>query len=84
MSGASGRQRVSTGAFDSLSMLAPDLEIAAAFERVAGPLLEAAYSSRQQQIALAGARELLLPRLVTGQLDISDVDLGALESAAAA
>ena len=28
--------------------------------------------------SLARTRDLLLPRLVTGRLDISDIDLGAL------
>jgi type I restriction enzyme S subunit len=36
----------------------------------------------EQQIrALAATRDLLLPRLVTGQLDISDIDLGVLTPA---
>ena len=35
----------------------------------------------QQNRALAATRDLLLPRLVSGQLDISDVDLGVLTPA---
>jgi hypothetical protein len=41
-------------------------------------MLEAVFKLKTQSRALATTRDLLLPRLVTGQLDISDVDLGDL------
>jgi len=37
-----------------------------------------------QSEALIATRDLLLPRLVTGRLEISDIDLGALLPAEAA
>lgn len=78
MSGADGRQRVASEAFDTLQLVEPSAEISDAFERVVGPLLESAYAVAVQNRALARTRDLLLPRLVTGRLDISDVDLGGL------
>jgi type I restriction enzyme S subunit len=78
MSGASGRQRVSNDCFESLLMAAPDPAVALRFDGVVGPMLEAVLGYRVQNEQLAGTRDLLLPRLVTGRLDISDVDLGDL------
>ena len=41
-------------------------------------LVLAAAGLRATSDSLAATRDLLLPRLVTGRLDISDVDLGVL------
>jgi len=78
MSGASGRQRVASNAFDALELVEPSAEVAAAFERCVGPLLDEGFALASQDRALARTRDLLLPRLVTGRLDISDIDLGDL------
>lgn len=84
MSGATGRQRVAADAFDSLELVEPPPVIAADFELRAGPLLDEAFERARQSRALARTRDLLLPRLVTGRLDISDIDLGGLLAAQAA
>lgn len=81
MSGASGRQRVSLSSFDSLELIEPPPGVADAFERKAGPMLDTVFQLARHNVALAALRDLLLPRLVTGQLDISDIDLGDLISA---
>jgi type I restriction enzyme S subunit len=78
MSGSSGRQRVSVDSFASLQIYEPSPEMARRFERVAGPMLEHVYVLAAQNRRLAAARNLLLPRLIGGRLDVSDVDLGAL------
>jgi len=48
------------------------------FDALAKPALRQATELRRANSALAATRDLLLPRLVTGRLDISDVDLGGL------
>jgi type I restriction enzyme S subunit len=78
MSGATGRQRVATNAFDSLELIEPPPAIGDYFEMHAAPLLDEGFALACQSRALARARDLLLPRLVTGRLDISDVHLGDL------
>lgn len=78
MSGASGRQRVSIDAFRSLELVEPPVEVAKMFENRVGPLLDEAYLRERQSRSLARTRDLMLPRLVTGRLDISDVELGDL------
>ncbi len=78
MSGASGRQRIASNCFDTLSLVEPEASIADRFEAAASPMLEEVFARRVQSRALAATRDLLLPRLVTGRLDISAVDLGDL------
>lgn len=56
----------------------PDSALLCAFDAVAEPALRMAALLRRQNRALSATRDLLLPRLVTGRLDISDIDLGDL------
>lgn len=78
MSGATGRQRVATDCFDSLKLAEPPHELASRFEDSAGPMLDQVFALARLNRRLARTRDLLLPRLVTGRLDISNVDLRAL------
>jgi hypothetical protein len=48
------------------------------FDAVVDRALRTASALKSQCRQLAATRDLLLPRLVTGRLDISDVDLGVL------
>ena len=81
MSGASGRQRVASNSFETLLMPEPDAELADCFEEMVRPMLDEVVAWRRHNEQLATTRDLLLPRLVTGHLDISDVDLGVLTPA---
>lgn len=78
MGGASGRQRVAPECFDTLAMAEPSGELEAEFELTVMPMLELVLQLRKENDALASAHDRLLPRLVAGQLDISDIDLGVL------
>lgn len=78
MSGATGRQRVSADCFHSLNCVEPPTRVAEMFEAAVYPMLREVFELSVQSRALAATRDLLLPRLVTGRLDISDIDLGEL------
>lgn len=78
MSGASGRQRVRNECFDSYRLAVPPLDLAARFEAFAGPLFESADRVSLQANQLWSLRDLLLPKLVTGQIDVSSLQLDAL------
>jgi type I restriction enzyme S subunit len=56
------------------------MAIAKAFEEKAGPMLEQVFELQVHCRALAATRDLLIPRLVTGRLDIADLDLDSLLS----
>ena len=51
------------------------------FESLVQPWLEWSAELVKASRRLAATRDLLLPRLVTGKLDISDIDLGVLTPA---
>lgn len=67
--------------FEESRMVLPPSPILEEFADRAEPLLRLATQLRCESSALAATRDLLLPRLVTGRLDISDLDLGILEPA---
>jgi type I restriction enzyme, S subunit len=62
----------------SIPIVEPTSELRASFELVARPMLDQRVTLVLTNRALAQTRDLLLPRIVTGRLDISDVDLGDL------
>jgi len=61
-----------------LPIVEPTADIARAFELKARPMLDERVQRTLQNRQLAGTRDLLLPRLVTGRLDIAEIDLGEL------
>ena len=65
-------------------VIVPDGATLKRFERICRVWFDQIDGLRSMSDALARARDLLLPRLVTGRLDISNIDLGALLPADAA
>jgi type I restriction enzyme S subunit len=78
MSGSSGRQRVAANALEALNCVEPPKAVGQAFEEKAGPMLEQVFELQLQCRALAATRDLLLPRLVVGKIDVADLDLDSL------
>ena len=78
MSGASGRQRVRNECFDSYELAVPPVDLCNEFELVIAPMIAAVFSLARQSQALAESRGLLLPKLVSGEIDVSDLDLDAV------
>jgi type I restriction enzyme, S subunit len=75
MTGASGRQRVRNECFDNYLLVVPTIEVEMAFREAVRPMFELVFSLAHQNQVLAGARDLLLPRLISGELDVADLDL---------
>ena len=67
MSGADGRQRVSTDSLAKYPVTIPPAEILEDFENVVGPMFEQIHTLTKQIAHLRQARDLLLPRLISGQ-----------------
>lgn len=84
MSGASGRQRVRNECFNSLHVASPSRQVSEAFEAIALPMFSQIVTLGREGFRLTQMRDLLLPKLVTGQIDVSALDLdGLLEGAVA-
>jgi type I restriction enzyme S subunit len=54
------------------------------FDDLSRPVFDEIHLAKRMIVQLAATRDLLLPRLVTGRLDIADIDLGDLLPAEAA
>jgi type I restriction enzyme S subunit len=65
-----------------LRFLVPVPEVAARATEILDPLMLLGISLRQQIQNLRQTRNLLLPRLISGEIDVSNLDVGATEPAA--
>lgn len=80
MSGASGRQRVRNECFDSYLIAVPPRELAQQFEQASQPMFAQIRILTDETSTLVGLRDRLLPKLVTGQIDVSGLDLEAVDA----
>lgn len=78
MSGASGRQRVRNECFDTYLLPVPSRDVADAFESSMEAVFTQVAVLADEAEQLEHLRDLLLPKLVTGQIDVSTLDLRAL------
>ena len=75
MSGATGRQRVREECFDKFYFALPTPELLAQFQEIALPLFRNVSKLARKNINLRTTRDLLLPKLISGQLDVEDLDI---------
>ena len=75
---STSHQRFKPADVSERSVVVPPKPILQAFDALAAPVLDLVSTVRKHSRYLAITRDLLLPRLVSGQLDISDVELGVL------
>lgn len=72
------RKSASAGVLTEPLIAVPPITLSERFEHDGGGLRAELNALVEQNAALARTRDLVLPRLVTGRLDITDVDLGNL------
>jgi type I restriction enzyme S subunit len=70
MIGASGRQRVQESCFDKLLILVPSRSLLALFSEAVEPVFEQIKVLHLQNQKLRTARDLLLPRLMSGEIAV--------------
>jgi type I restriction enzyme S subunit len=71
MVGASGRQRVQLGCFDAYLVAKPPRRLLEQFAETVTPMFEIAHTLTRKNANLRATRDLLLPRLVSGEVDVS-------------
>lgn len=76
--GSTGQTELSRDRLGAIPLTVPPGELLTRFSESTMPVLEAAKHLGSQNERLASTRDLLLPRLVTGQLDIADLDIAEL------
>ncbi len=71
MSGATGRQRVKEACFDSFYFAHPPAELIEQFAAVVQPMFSSIQNLARKTTNLRTTRDLLLPKLISGELDVS-------------
>ncbi len=70
MSGSDGRQRVKADKLKALVYLLPPAELIHSFEQMVSPMFEKVFALNQQIFAATQARDRLLPKLMSGEVDV--------------
>lgn len=77
-------KEITKGAFNKVPFVIPAPQVLDEFRSVAEAIDDDVRVVEEQNRRLAAIRDLLLPKLVTGEIDVSDLDLDALVEAAGA
>ncbi len=75
MTGATGRQRVQVSCFDKFLLAHPDTDTLTAFRELVAPIFGSIYILAQKNANLRQTRDLLLPRLISGEVDVERLDI---------
>lgn len=75
MSGATGRQRVQEKCFDNFFFAHPDNKTLSEFSAAMQPLFQQVFTLDKKTRNLRTTRDLLLPKLISGQLDVEELDI---------
>ena len=70
MSGATGRQRVQQGCFERFLVAQPPVGVLDAFRGVAAPMFRLIHTLSLKNENLRATRDLLLPKLVSGEIEV--------------
>ena len=75
MTGATGRQRVMNQCFDDYFFPIPNQDILSQFESIIAPLFRKVQNFSEKNANLQKTRDLLLPKLISGEIDVSELDI---------
>lgn len=73
---------VTPPAFESAPTILPPPDVLGAFADVAEPLMRRASCASVTNELLRASRDLLLPRLISGEIDVTDLDIDVMDVAA--
>ena len=66
---------MTTNILNAMQLYIPDDETLCIFEETVTPMYSQMQENEKQSVNLAKLRDTLLPRLMSGELDVSDIDL---------
>ena len=75
MTGATGRQRVLNQCFDDYFLPVPNQDILDRFKSTVAPLFRKVQNLAEKNTILYQTRDLVLPKLISGKIDISNLDI---------
>ena len=74
MTGTSGRQRVPSDCFEKFLLAVPPPAIARRFDEITAPLMAKIKANSTQSRTLATLRDTLMPKLLSGELNVNELD----------
>ena len=74
MNRGSTQPLITQGDIKKVRVLVPDAETLAKFETFAGTFMNQWEANKQENVKLASLRDTLLPKLMSGELDVSNID----------
>ena len=75
MNRGSTQPLITQGDMKKVVVLVPDEETLAKFEALAGSLMAQWETNNNENVKLASLRDTLLPKLMSGELDVSDINI---------
>ncbi len=75
LSGGATFAELTKGTFKRIEILSPPTEVVSAFEKIIAPLFKKMESLLKSNAKLKGLRDALLPRLISGKLDVENLDI---------
>ncbi|WP_367881368.1 restriction endonuclease subunit S [uncultured Parolsenella sp.] len=78
--GSTGQTELPRDYVKSMSLVLPDAETLDRFNTIAKPAVKAIVSNQAENKQLSALRDALLPKLMSGEIDVSKVDLTQLNS----
>lgn len=69
------QQQLTVPAFQKTEILVPSIDIIALFDEIVEPLYQKIWSNQTENERLASTRDTLLPKLMSGEIDVSDIQL---------
>ena len=75
MTGSTGRQRVLNQCFDDYFLPNPCQKILDQFESIVAPIFRKVQNLSEKNANLRQIRDFLLPKLISGKIDVSDIDI---------
>lgn len=80
MSGATGRQRVQEAAFSRFMIAQPDGQVIQDFSKVVRPMFGSINNLSIRNMCLRQTRDLLLPKLISGEVNVAELDIPLREA----
>lgn len=69
------QQQLTVPAFQKTEILMPSIDSVTSFDEIVNPMYQKIWSNQSENERLVLVRDTLLPKLMSGELDVSDIDL---------
>lgn len=61
--------------FGKIQVIIPALSVMIKFDKIVSPMFEKMLQNQMENLKLTSLRDALLPRLMSGELDVSDIEI---------